>query len=307
MCKLGIFPPGVSPGDAIHTMRKQGAGNLDGTGSMWVKNGVIEYVKTDLALNKALKAGTRLFDHMPHDGWTVVHLRAASTGKSSVDNAHPFVFGDWGVAHNGQWSHHKIVRLAASKHAKFAGDTDSEVAAWLINEVGPVEFQKNIQRDGVFACLNKKGELWIAKDGWNLYMEDIDQGTVFTTDDIYNSHTRFDDGVIGLTKDMGLLEWTETSPLPVMSRYHGNTYDPLRETWYDRAVTPSHESNFTKYDKHKSDSDRGVKTYVKNDQGVWIPEGYTQEDMEFLESQMSHKEIQDMFSDEYGYGMSGDA
>lgn len=101
--------------------------------------------------------------HMPHKGWTIVHLRAASHGAKSITNTHPFVAGPWAIAHNGVWSEYNIVKLALSPFVKFEGDTDSEVAAHLFNLAGPKEFTTTIDSGGVWLALNRNGALHVSK------------------------------------------------------------------------------------------------------------------------------------------------
>jgi hypothetical protein len=107
---------------------------------------------------------------MPHPGWTIAHLRAASHGANTKENTHPFIVGPWAVVHNGVWNDYNIAKLALNKYVKFTGETDSEVAAHLINVAGPKKFAEEINFGGVFLGLNKDGSLWVMKTSGELVL-----------------------------------------------------------------------------------------------------------------------------------------
>src|SRR5579859_2244118 len=155
MCRLAAFPPGFEPRHAIKILARFAKGNEDGTGSVYVKDGVFVVNKWALPLAQVVGRSYPLLDHMPYDGWTVCHLRAASHGGNTHDNTHPFVKGDWAVVHNGIWSEYDLVKAALKRYVKFSGETDSEVAAQLLATVGPKQFGRLIDYGGVFLSLNK--------------------------------------------------------------------------------------------------------------------------------------------------------
>src|SRR5690554_429637 len=68
----------------------------------------------------------------------VAHLRKATVGSLSIINSHPFQYGNWIFAHNGQipnFSHYReAVRAQISPvYRRFIlGDTDSEVIFYLL-------------------------------------------------------------------------------------------------------------------------------------------------------------------------------
>ena len=135
--------------------------------------------KYPVAFSKIMKRGIKFLNHMPHDGWTVAHLRAASHGCNSVRNTHPFVVGSWAVTHNGIWSEHEIARLAMSKWVKFLpGETDTIVAVHLINEIGPKKFALSVPSAGVYLALNNDGTLWVLHTSGQLNGKVLSNGTV---------------------------------------------------------------------------------------------------------------------------------
>ena len=168
MCRLAAFPPGFQRHHAINILSRFAKGNSDGTGSVHVKDGDFVVNKWPLPLFKCVDKP--LLDHMPHNGWTVVHLRAASHGPVAKENTHPFVQGPWGVVHNGIWSDYDLVKAALRKYVKFQGETDSEVASVLLANIGPKRFSKLITFAGVFLALNKNGDLWTVKTSGDLEM-----------------------------------------------------------------------------------------------------------------------------------------
>lgn len=219
MCRIGVFPPGTTKISALRMMYRQRGSNSDGIGSVYVKDGKFVVNKTEKSISDAVKAGIPIFDHMPHDGWTIVHLRAASIGDVTVENAHPFVKGSWAVAHNGGWHLHEMLR-ALSGDIGLQGSTDSEVAAHFISKCGPKVFRKYCVGSGIFACLNELGQLWVIKDGCSLHMHDNDQGqTIFTTEAVNKDCAVFDDGIIGLGPDMDVLYWEDARPYRHSSNY----------------------------------------------------------------------------------------
>src|SRR5487761_2509057 len=113
---------------------------------------------------------------MPHNGWTIAHLRAASKGDVRKVNTHPFIAGQWALCHNGTFDEYKIGKLALQDRVKFEGDTDSEVAANLINVAGPKRFAETVDMSGVFLALNIKGDLWAVKTSGDLEMLVLTKG-----------------------------------------------------------------------------------------------------------------------------------
>jgi hypothetical protein len=168
MCRIAAFPPNFSRDEAIAILANFENKNTDGTGSAYVKNGEFVIEKWAKPFNKIVKSKPFL-SHMPYnDGWTIVHLRAASHGGNRMENTHPFIIGDWAFIHNGVWSEHNLVRFALSKSVKMEGETDSEVAGHLWNIIGPKKFAQIVEFGGVFMGLHRNGKLWVAKTSGDL-------------------------------------------------------------------------------------------------------------------------------------------
>lgn len=170
MCRLAAFPPGFPRQDALEILKHFENHNTDGTGAAWINDGKFFVEKYPKALTKVLRKH-RFLRHMPHNGWTIAHLRAASHGDVRKVNTHPFVVGPWAVVHNGVLSEHKIVKLALGNRVKFDGETDSEAAAHLIANAGPKKFAEVIDMSGVFLALNIRGDLWAIKTSGDLELE----------------------------------------------------------------------------------------------------------------------------------------
>jgi glutamine amidotransferase len=68
----------------------------------------------------------------------IAHVRAATVGRVSDKNTHPFVRGPWAFAHNGHIGafEHVATRLEFGPHGPPDGQTDSEaVFLWLLNRM----------------------------------------------------------------------------------------------------------------------------------------------------------------------------
>lgn len=168
MCRLAAFPPRFSRVEALEILANFENQNVDGTGSAYVKDGEFIVEKWAKPFSKVVRRN-RFLSHMPnHDGWTIVHLRAASHGCNKVENTHPFIVGDWAFIHNGVWSDYELVKLAISNQVKIVGETDTEVAANFWNIVGPKTFAKAVKFGGVFMGLHRNGKLWVANTSGDL-------------------------------------------------------------------------------------------------------------------------------------------
>lgn len=184
MCRIAAFPPGFSRDEAIEILANFENKNTDGTGSAYIKDGKFVIEKWARPFSSVIKRKPFL-THMPYnDGWTIVHLRAASHGGNCKENTHPFVVGPWAFIHNGIWSEHKLVRLALSKAVDFEGETDSEVAAHFWNIIGPKKFAESVDFGGVFMGLNIRGDLWVAKTSGDLEIKALPQKQVLLASEL---------------------------------------------------------------------------------------------------------------------------
>ena len=186
MCRIEAFPPNFPREEAISILSNFENKNTDGTGSAYVKpNGEFVVDKWAKSLGWVINNRRSFLSHMPYNkGWTIVHLRAASHGKNTKDNTHPFVVGPWAFIHNGIWSEYNLVKLAMSKSAKIVGETDSEVAANFWNIIGPKKFSEVITYSGVFMGLHKSGHLWIAKTNGDLEIQALKRKQVLLVSEL---------------------------------------------------------------------------------------------------------------------------
>ena len=183
MCRIAAFPSQFPRIEALKILANFENKNTDGTGSAYVKNG--QFIIDKWAKPFSLVVKRRPFlSHMPYDGWTIVHLRAASHGDNTKENTHPFVVGPWSFIHNGIWSEYNLVKLALSRQIKFEGDTDSEVAANLWNIIGPKKFSENIDCGGVFMGLKNNGDLWVVKTSGDLEIKALNKEKVLMASDL---------------------------------------------------------------------------------------------------------------------------
>ena len=164
MCRLLALPPGATPAEAYAAIVTLEGSNKDGVGvGYWRNDGTAAITKYPEAVSEVIKKKLPLFDHMPHDGWTVAHTRFGTHGENTYENTHPFLIGDYIFAHNGVFNEALYCRIALNGLVQFKGDTDSEVAGWLLNKYGPERFTKLITTGGVYFGLHKSGELHIVK------------------------------------------------------------------------------------------------------------------------------------------------
>ena len=176
MCRLLACPPNFSRDKAIEILKNFEKTNTDGLGYCYVKDGEFQHKKWPTSLTKILEKDEAGFlDNMPHNGWTIVHLRAASHGGNRTVNTHPFFLNDWGMIHNGIMDGEAAIReLLEMSGTTFTGKTDSEVALHLLDKFGPRKFSKVVQNSGVFMGLKKNGELWVVKTSGCLEFKIID-------------------------------------------------------------------------------------------------------------------------------------
>ena len=187
MCRLAAFPPGFPRDLALRVLESMWPHNVDGTGSVYIKNGEFVVNKWPYPFSRVRMRGLPLLDHMPYNGWTVAHLRAASHGKVSMVNTHPFVKDGWAIVHNGIWQLYGKAKSVIEKEdadVKFDGETDSEVAATCVSLVGPRQFHKVVSASysGVYLCLKRTGALWVVKSGWSLSQANTKFGVLLASE-----------------------------------------------------------------------------------------------------------------------------
>lgn len=166
MCRLAAFPPGTSANEAHEIVAKFVKGNDDGVGSCYVEKGEFKLQKYPYSYQQAVSKKDKLFDHMPYDGWTLAHVRMATHGGNEYKNTHPIIKGNYAVVHNGVFSDSRLVRAALADSVKWSGETDTEVAAYMLNKLGPSEFYKVMPSyAGVYLALHRDASLVAIKMG----------------------------------------------------------------------------------------------------------------------------------------------
>lgn len=189
MCRLAAFPPLMPRQEALNILLDMQGGNLDGVGSVYLnEKGEFIVDKHPCSLTSLFRkggaAGKAFLSHMPHAGWTVAHLRAASHGGNTMENTHPFIThdGNYAIVHNGIWSDYRLAKLCLAPTIPFKGQTDSEVAANLISLIGPDHFASAIDFGGVYLCLHRNGQLWAIKTSGQLELVDReDKGVILAS------------------------------------------------------------------------------------------------------------------------------
>jgi predicted glutamine amidotransferase len=182
MCRIVALPPFFPKKKAMEIVKDFYIGNDDGTGSVYVKDGKFVVNKWNQSFEEVVKQKLPLFDHMPYNGWTLAHVRAASHGKNTYENTHPFVKGNFAMVHNGVFHEYAPVKAALSATHKFKGQTDSEVAAVLWNVIGRRKFIKTME-SGVYMFLKRNGRVdVVCKSGGDLVFQNTKYGTVMASE-----------------------------------------------------------------------------------------------------------------------------
>ncbi len=121
---------------ADNALAVQSRTHCDGWGVAWYHADVPHVVKSgSAAIEDAI---FRRVSGVVASQTVIAHIRKATTGDIHALNAHPFQFGTWIFAHNGQihdFERHKAALVAgvAPNLRRFVlGDTDSEVLFYLI-------------------------------------------------------------------------------------------------------------------------------------------------------------------------------
>ncbi|MEK6884106.1 MAG: class II glutamine amidotransferase [Nanoarchaeota archaeon] len=198
MCRQAFFVPGFDREEAINILlNMEGKHNVDGTGLAYIKDKKFVIEKYSYSLSRVLRKNKNFLSHMPYnESGIIVHLRAASQGGNKITNTHPFQKGNWAVCHNGVWGESEIVRLALSNFVKFEGETDSEVAAFLIDQIGPKRFSEEIEFAGVFLALHISGELNVIKTSGQLEFNYLQNKRVLISSEL--EYEKYPDSKIAL-------------------------------------------------------------------------------------------------------------
>lgn len=185
MCRLAAFPPGTKKDFAIWIMEEMVGCNTDGFGTAYLKGGSFVVDKTHKSFREALKNDkVKQFDHMPHGGWTIAHVRAKTHGQAEYRNTHPFIFNNYAFCHNGVFNDsdkiRKTIKYLGNNH-KFQGETDSETVGYILDTVGLDKIDEVVSFGGVYLGLHKSGEIHVYKTTGDLevcYMEQNNKGEI---------------------------------------------------------------------------------------------------------------------------------
>ena len=206
MCRLAAFAPGTTKKQAIDILENMVNDNIDGTGYAYVQNGEFVLHKYPIPLKTAIKRKQNFLSHMPHNGWTLVHLRKASVGSKIYDNCHPFISTDNEVvgAHNGTLHNIGLLQAYLRTVSGFVSDTDSACAIELISRGGMESFVDELDWGGVFITLKKSGVLEVGKVSGDLCLHRLDDGRLIIASEfndekyknitVSNGYFKFDAG-----------------------------------------------------------------------------------------------------------------
>jgi len=184
MCRQIAIPAGIERKEILATLRHFCAKNTDGVGYVQVVNGKFRVKKWPNSLYWAIQ-NTDFLNTIPHDGWTLIHLRAASHGGNTRKNTHPFIVNDRAVVHNGVWHDYSLAKLLlASQGLRPKGQTDTEVGANVLDIIGPQKFASEITGGGVFMSLNRDGGLEIAHTSGDLVVHKYSSGKVLVASEL---------------------------------------------------------------------------------------------------------------------------
>lgn len=169
MCRLLFLPSGITKDEALPILKKMYGDNehADGTGEAYVgSDGKFVVNKYGGSLKKVLKKGKTFLDHLPlENGWTVVHLRKASIGYVSQDNAQPFESLNRKIclAHNGTVYGTNLLSMYLQNLIGYKGSSDSAAICELTSAIGARNLTDTLDYGGVFGILNLDGSLEISK------------------------------------------------------------------------------------------------------------------------------------------------
>ncbi len=244
MCRLAAFPPGTPPEQAHEIVTRFVGGNDDGVGEAYVKDGKFFVNKYPYSYKDALSKGDALFHHMPFNGWTIAHVRYATHGGNDYKNTHPFIKGDIAVVHNGVFGAADIIRAAIADSVKWSGDTDTEVAAYMLSKLGSEKFYEVMNKygsPGVFLSLRRDGALTAVKIGGDLEIFRLQNETLmlasrFPYNDEYKQNRDVSNGILkfdheGHAKNFKFEKefrekkdyWSQGTKSGTSGREHGNT------------------------------------------------------------------------------------
>ncbi len=179
MCRILILNPGATRKQALDILGNMLGDNKDGTGECYVKDGKFVLNKYVQPLDKVIKKGKVFLDHLPHNGFTIIHIRRASVGLVEKSNSQPFVSLNKEIAaiHNGTCYGTGLLSLYLSTCLGYEGDSDSRAITEILSRVGVRNFAEYQDFGGTFAVLNLDGSIEIAKLSRELSLHYTEDGS----------------------------------------------------------------------------------------------------------------------------------
>lgn len=178
--------------------------NTDGTGIAFIERSGIRLIKSrQTAIDFVLsRQNMNYFSNA-----MIGHVRAATTGKVSDENAHPFISEDKHIAfaHNGVINDYEDLKkeLIERKH-KFSSDVDSEVMLHVFEEERDnlVNFlmKKGVRGWANMLILEKDGTIHAYSDG-SIYYAEQKEGVIVLQDDILKGLKKLGSGWMISIKD----------------------------------------------------------------------------------------------------------
>lgn len=269
MCRLAAFPPGYPKEAAHYLMDDMVKGNRDGSGVAYIKDGKFWTVRHPGPMVEIKDPADAFFGHMPCDSWTIAHVRFATHGVKAKRNTHPFFFNRFAVVHNGVYSDYNVLRTLMKDKVTWTSETDSEVAGWIFDKLGPVAFLNTMGYAGVYLGLHKKGGLWAVNtsSGGDLKVVETEHGALLASElPFVLPDKRLQRGCWHFDKK-GILKnsWTEKAAEPVTHSYQTSSpsYRGQSENYRGgRPVTSCGGELFTGDGYHK---DKKILSYTEEE------------------------------------------
>ncbi len=168
MCRLLFLPPNIERKEALNILiRMYGYHEHEhGTGESYIdKNGKFVINKYGARLEAVIKKKKVFLDHLPHNGWTICHLRKISVGHQCRENAQPFLSLDGSIAlmHNGTISGTNLLSIYLQTCLGYEGTSDSRAITEVVSRIGAKNLVDELNWGGVLGVLNADGTLEVAK------------------------------------------------------------------------------------------------------------------------------------------------
>ncbi len=133
MCGIvGILGNGAAAPRLVEALKRLEYRGYDSAGVATLERGELKRVRAE---GKLRNLETRLADHPLHGAIGIGHTRWATHGRPTENNAHPHASDRLAVVHNGIIENFRTLREElAAKGYRFATETDSEIAAFLVTD-----------------------------------------------------------------------------------------------------------------------------------------------------------------------------